>query len=211
MLLELLAAAVAIALTAAILLGHLRGLSGAHTATQSAAASTTSGTAGAQGRGPTLPPRAPGELLEDLGFEVGLGRWQAGKGTHLARVTGGHSGSWAASLAAARWPTPSMGIRQVQRLQPGKQYAVTVWLRANQPGTLVRVDVGEETGGRQYAVDSAGAVLQGPGWQPLEVIHVTHQPGALLAIQVATIELPAGGQVLVDDLSVQVATASTRP
>jgi hypothetical protein len=104
-----------------------------------------------------------------------------------------------------------MGIRQVQRLQPGKQYAVTVWLRANQPGTLVRVDVGEETGGRQYAVDSAGAVLQGPGWQPLEVIHVTHQPGALLAIQVATIELPAGGQVLVDDLSVQVATASTRP
>jgi hypothetical protein len=126
-------------------------------------------------------------------------------------VAGGRSGSWAASLAAGSSPTPSMGIRQVQRCQLGKEYAVTVWLRASRPGALVRVDLAEESRGRRYAVDTAGAVLEGQGWEPLEVLHVTHQPGASLAIQITAVELPSGGQVVVDDLSLQVATASSMP
>jgi hypothetical protein len=105
-----------------------------------------------------------------------------------------------------------MELRQVQRLQLGKEYAVTVWLRAKvPPGALVRVDLAEELRGRRYAVDTAGAVLEGPGWQPLEVVHVTHQPGAMLAIQIAAVELPAGGQVSVDDLSLRAAAALLPP
>jgi len=213
MLVELLAAAVAIVLTIAIVVSQLwgppdsRALGGDRP--RGAATRTTSGGAGA--RPSALPSRAAGELLEDPSFEVGLGRWQAGQGGRLARVAGGRSGSWAASLAAGSSPTASMGIRQVQRCQPGKQYAVTVWLRASGPGALVRVDLGEESRGRRYAVDTAGVALEGQGWEPLEVRHVTHQPGALLAIQIAVVELPSGGQVLVDDLSLQVATASSMP
>jgi hypothetical protein len=212
MLVELLAAAVAIVLTIAILVSQLwsppdsRAVQGDHP--QGAATQTTSG-AGAR---PSAPPaRAAGEILEDPSFEAGLGRWQAGQGARLARVAGGRGGSWAASLAAGESPTPSMGIRQVQRCQPGKEYAVTVWLRATGPGALVRVDLAEESRGRRYAVDTAGAVLEGDGWEPLEVLHVTHQPGAWLAIHIAAVELPSGGQVLVDDLSLQVATASSMP
>jgi len=213
MLVELLAAAVAIVLTIAIVVSQLWSPPGSRTVggdhAQGAAARTTSGGAGA--RPSALPPGAAGELLEDPSFEVGLGRWQAGQGARLARVAGGRNGSWAASLAAGGSPTPGMGIRQVQRCQPGKQYAVTVWLRATDPGALVLVDLAEESRGRRYAVDTAGAVLEGHGWEPLEVLHVTHRPGAWLAIQIAAVELPSGGQVLVDDLSLQVATASSMP
>jgi hypothetical protein len=212
-LVELLAAAVAIVLTIAIVVSQLwspadsRADQGDHP--QGAATPTTSGGAGAR---PSAPPaQATGEPLEDPSFEVGLGHWQASQGAHLARVAGGRSGSWAASLAPGGSPIPSMGIRQVQRCQSGKQYAVTVWLRASGPGALVRVDLAEESRGRRYAVDTAGAVLQGQGWEPLEVRHVTHQPGAWLAIQIAAVELPSGGQVLVDDLSLQAATASSMP
>jgi len=213
MLVELLAAAVAIVLTIAIVVSQLwgppdsRALGGDRP--RGAATRTTSGGAGA--RPSALPSRAAGELLEDPSFEVGLGRWQAGQGGRLARVAGGRSGSWAASLAAGGSPAPSMGIRQVQRCQPGKQYAVTVWLRASRAGTVVRVDLAEESGGRRYAVDTAGAVLGGDRWEPLEVRHVTHQPGAALAIEVAAVELPTGGRVLVDDLTLLASTAPSRP
>jgi hypothetical protein len=210
---ELLAAAAAIVLTAAILLGHLRGPSGAHAAGgqhPQGAGPTTSGTAGPGPEGSALP-RPAGALVEDPGFEVGLGRWQAGEGTRLVRVAEARSGAWAASLAAEQSATPSMALRQVQRLRLGKEYAVTVWLRAKVPGALVRVDLAEESGGRRYAVDSAGAVLEGPDWEPLEVVHVTHQPGAVLTIQIAAVELSDGGQVLVDDLSVRAATAVSPP
>jgi hypothetical protein len=211
---ELLAAAVAIVLTTAILLGQLRGPSGADPiggdhSPQGAAPS--SGTASPGPEGSTSPPRAAGALVEDPGFEAGLGRWQPGQGTRLVRVTEARSGAWAASLAAEQSATPSMGLRQVQRLRLGKEYAVTVWLRAKVPGALVRVDLAEEQGGRRYAIDSAGAVLEGPDWEPLEVVHVTHQPGAVLSIQIAAVELPDGGQVLVDDLSVRTATAASLP
>jgi hypothetical protein len=215
MLVELLAAAVAIVLTVAILLSQLRGPPDSGAAgtdhPQGAAARTTSGGAGAAGGRSPLRPPAAGELLEDPSFEAGLGGWQAGLGARLARVAGGRSGSWAASLAAGGSPSPGMEIRQVRRCQPGKQYAVTVWLLASDPGALVRVDLAEEAGGQRYAVDTAGAVLQGHGWQPLEVRHVTHQPGAWLSIQIAVVEFPSGGLVLVDDLSLQAVTASSRP
>jgi hypothetical protein len=215
MLVELLAAAVAVALTAVILLSQLWGSPDSRAVSSDpstgATARTSRGGAGAGARPSALPPRAAGELLEDPSFEVGLGRWQADQGGRLARVADGRSGAWAASLAAGASSRSGMGIRQVRRCQPGKAYAVTVWLRASRAGTLVRVDLAEESAGRRYAVDTAGAVLHGDGWQPLEVRHVTHQPGAALAIHIAAVELPSGGQVLVDDLSLQAATAPARP
>ena len=213
MLVELLAAAVAVALTITIVVSELRvppesraadrGLRGG------GAGPTTSGGAGPRPSAP--PPRAAGNLLEDPSFEDGLGRWRAGRGTRLARVADARSGAWAASLTAGTSSSPGMGISEAGRCQAGKQYAVTVWLRASRAGTVVRVDLAEESGGRRYAVDTAGAVLGGDRWEPLEVRHVTHQPGAAIAIEVAAVELPTGGRVLVDDLTLLASTAPSRP
>jgi hypothetical protein len=215
MLVELLAAAVAVVLTAAILLSQLLGSPDSRAVGSDhptgAAAPTTHGDAGPGARPAAVPPRAAGELLEDPGFEVGLGRWRAGRGARLARVAEARSGAWAARLTAATSPSPGMALGEAGRCQASKQYAVTVWLRASRPGTLVRIDVAEQSGGRRLAVDTAGAVLQGQRWEPLEVHHVTHESGAALGIEVAAVELPGGGHVLVDDLSLRESAGPARP
>jgi hypothetical protein len=216
MLVELLAAAVAVVLTVVIVVSQLRAAPESRAADQGRREGVAEGVAAPTTRaGPpptAAPPRqAAGNLLDDAGFEAGLGRWRAGLGTRLARVGGARSGAWAASLAAGGPSGAAMGIGEAGRCQALKQYAVTVWLRASHPGTLVRVDLGEASGGRRYAVDTAGAVLGGQDWQPLEVRHVTHRPGAALAIEIAAVELPAGGQVLVDDLTLLASAGPARP
>ena len=43
------------------------------------------------------------------------------------------------------------------------------------------------------------------------MIHVTHRSGAVLAVEVAAVELRADVNVLVDDLELRVAKASSMP
>jgi hypothetical protein len=216
MLVELLAAAVAVVLTVAIVVSQLRAAPESRAAgqgrRQGAAEGVAAPTTGARPPPTAAAPRAAaGNLLDDPSFEDGLGRWRAGPGTRLARVAGARSGAWAASLAAGGASGPAMGIGEAGRCQAGKQYTVTVWVRASHPGTLVRVDLAEESGGRRYAVDTAGAVLAGQEWRPLEVRHVTHRPGAALAVEIAAVELPDGGRLLVDDLTLLASPGPPRP
>jgi hypothetical protein len=216
MLVELLAAAVAVVLTVAIVVSQLRAAPESRAADQGRREGVAEGvaapTTGARPPPTATPPRAAaGNLLDDPSFEGGLGRWRAARGTRLARVAGARSGAWAASLTAGGPSGPAMGIGEAGRCQAGKQYAVSVWLRASHPGTLVRVDLAEESGGRRLAVDTAGAVLEGQDWRPLEVRHVTHRPGAALAVEIAAVELPDGGQVLVDDLTLRESAGPPRP
>jgi hypothetical protein len=218
MLVELLAAAVAVVLTLVIVVSQLRAAPEPRAAGQGrrdpAAAPTTTPAAAPTTAGPPSPappPRQAGNLLADPGFEAGLGGWRPAGGTRLERVADPRSGAWAASLLAGGPSGPAMGIGEAGRCRAGRQYAVTVWLRASHPGTLVRVDLGERSGGRRFAVDTAGAVLGGQGWQPLQVHHVTHRPGAPLAVEIAAVELPAGGRVLVDDLTLRESPGPPRP
>jgi hypothetical protein len=213
-LVELLAAAVAVVLTVAIVVSQLRAAPEPRAADQGrrqGAAESVPPTTAAGPPPTAAPPRAAaGNLLDDPSFEGGLDRWRAAGGTRLERVAGARSGAWAASLTAGGQSAPAM-TGEAGRCQARRQYAVTVWLRASHPGTLVRVDLAEESGGRRFAVDTAGAVLDGQDWRPLEVRHVTHRPGAALAIEIAAVELPDGGQVLVDDLSLRESPGPARP
>jgi hypothetical protein len=214
MLVELLAAAVAVVLTAAILVSQLRAAPQSRAADQGRRAGVAGPTSGGGAAVPRPsappPPQVAGNLLDDPSFEDGLGGWRAGRGTRLARVAGARSGAWAARLSAGTSTAAGMAIGEAGRCRAGKQYAVTVWLRASRAGTVVRVDLAEQSGGRRFAVDTAGAVL-GSGWQPIEVRHVTHRPGAPLAIEVAAVELPGGGQVLVEDLTLLESAGPARP
>jgi len=94
------------------------------------------------------------------------------------------------------------------RCKPGKTYAASVWVRANRPGTLVEVNLLEIVGGRRYATDTVGAVLESGDWQRVEVTHQAHRPGASLTVDVV---LPGGSpraSVLVDELEVTIHKAS---
>jgi hypothetical protein len=100
-----------------------------------------------------------------------------------------------------------MALAAVLRCQLGKTYAASVWVRASRPGTLVEVNLLEVVGGRRYATDAVGAVLEG-GWQRVEVTHQAHRPSAILAVAVV---LPRGSpraSVLVDELEVTIHKAS---
>jgi hypothetical protein len=211
MLVELLAAAVAVVLTVVIVVSQLRAAPEPRAAGQGRHEGAAPTPTAAGPPSPAAPPRVAGNLLTDPGFEAGLGGWRAGGGARLERVAEPRSGAWAASLLAGGPSAPAMGIGEAGRCRARRQYTVTVWLRASHPGTLVRVDLGERSGGRRYAVDTAGAVLGGRGWQPLEVRHVTHRPGAALAVEIAAVELPGGGRVLVDNLTLRESPGPPRP
>jgi hypothetical protein len=202
---ELLLAAVAIALTVAVVISELTGGDSQSASTdpgQDEPGSATTGAA-ARPRPPMRRPPQPGNLLANPGFEVGLGQWRASRGAKLERISGGRGGSWVARLAASSSANPAIAVRDATRGKAGTAYSATVWIRASWPGTLVRITLVEEAGNRGYATDSAATVLYDTRWQSLEVVHATHQPGARLAIEVAAVGLPMNESVLVDDLELR--------
>ena len=90
MLVELLAAAVAVVLTIVIVVSELRGPPRSGQTSRSHPPSVAGpGAGGGVAAGPRSsvpPPREAGNLLEDPSFEVGLGRWRAGRGARLDRA-----------------------------------------------------------------------------------------------------------------------------
>jgi hypothetical protein len=101
-----------------------------------------------------------------------------------------------------------MALPAALRCKRGKSYAATVWVRANRSDTLVEVNLVEVVGGRRYATDTVGAVLEGGGWQRVEVVHLVHRPGASLAVEVVPPRGSPRASVLVDELEVTVHKAS---
>ena len=197
-------AAVAIVLTAAVVIGsmfqHPRSREPDKPGGPPAAAPTTApappSTAGSSG-----PPQAA-NLVADPGFEAGLAGWLAIGGARVERTGPALAGRWAGGFTASGRGDQGMALAEVARCTPGRTYAADVWIRASRPGTLVQVTLLEVAGGRRLAADTVGAALQQGQWQRVEVAHDAHRAGAALAVEVV---LPAGSPpatVLVDDLEV---------
>jgi carbohydrate binding protein with CBM4/9 domain len=143
-----------------------------------------------------------------VGFEADLAGWRPIGAARLQRDPRAHQGRWAARVTGSRLADQGMALPAVLRCTPGKAYAASVWVRADRPATLVEVNLLEVVGGRRYATDSVGAVLESGDWQRVEVAHLAHRPGATLAVEVV---LPRGSpraSVLVDELEVTVHRAS---
>jgi hypothetical protein len=202
-------AAVAIVLTAAVVIGsmfqHPRsrepdkpGGPPAAAPTTAAAPPSTAGSGGPAGGGP---PKAA-NLVADPGFEAGLAGWLAIGGARVERTGPALAGRWAGGFTASGHGDQGMALAEVARCTPGRTYAADVWVRASRPGTLVQVTLLEVAVGRRLAADTVGAALQQGQWQRVEVAHDAHRAGAALAVEVV---LPAGSPpatVLVDDLQV---------
>ena len=197
-------AAVAIVLTAAVVIGsmfqHPRSREPDRPGGPPAAAPTT---------GHAPPPTAgsggsarAANLVADPGFEAGLAGWLAIGGARVERTGPALAGRWAGGFTAGGRGDQGMVLPGVARCTPGRTYAADVWVRASRPGTLVQVTLLEVAGGRRLAADTVGAALQQGQWQRVEVAHDAHRAGAALAVEVV---LPAGSPpatVLVDDLEV---------
>lgn len=125
-------------------------------------------------------PPAPGtgsstagrNLVGNPGFERRLRGWAAAPhdGVRLARVRGGHSGSWAGRVTSRRGRT-SFGMTD----DPGwattsrsGRYTASLWVRAPAAGTVLKLRLTEVTGKGRVGRATARATLR-PSWQRVTV------------------------------------------
>jgi len=175
-------AAVAIVLTAAVVIGQMLGSPGPPEGGQAAtgppgtrppAAAPTTATGPPSTAGG---PARAGNPIADPGFEAGLAGWLAVGGARVARTGSARAGRWAGGFTATGSGDQGMALAEVLQ---------------------------EVVGGRRLAADSVGAVLQDQEWRRVEVAHDAHRHGASLAVEVV---LPRGSPraaVMVDDLEVR--------
>jgi hypothetical protein len=207
---EWILAAVAIVLTAAVVVSSMVSRPSSHeapSATDQPAAAPTTAAAPTSTVQATPTTSNPARMVQ-IGFEAGLAGWRSIGTTRIQRDPQARHGQWAARVTRSRSGDQGMALPAVLRCKPGKTYTASIWVRANRPGTLVEVNLLEVVGGRRYATDTVGAVLEGGRWQRIEVAHLVHRPGATLAFEVV---LPRGlprASVLVDELEVTIHKAS---
>jgi Carbohydrate binding domain len=211
LLVESILALLAIGLTTAIVIGSLLDrpessaarlphlLPPAPTTTRAAATVTSSA---------STRPADDGNLLADPGFEAGLAGWLAVGEAGLERVGKGRQGGWALRLSRGSASWPGALHDDVTGLKARKRYAATAWVRASRAGTLVQINLFEVVGGKRYAVDTVGAVVDAGTWQRLEVSHDAHRPGATLAVEILAPDLTGGSSLLVDDLAIRASSLS---
>jgi hypothetical protein len=207
---EWILAAVAIVLTAGVVVSSMVSRPSSHeapSATDRPAAAPSTAAAPTSTVQATPTTSNPASMVR-VGFEPGLAGWRPIGAARLQRDPRARQGQWAARVTGSGPGDQGMALPAALRCKRGKSYAATVWVRANRSGTLVEVNLVEVVGGRRYATDTVGAVLEGGGWQRVEVVHLVHRPGASLAVEVV---LPRGSpraSVLVDELEVTVHKAS---
>jgi Carbohydrate binding domain len=213
LLVESILALVAIGLTTAILIGSLveRPQSSAARLPNLLPPAPTTTRAAATTPSPSSSRPAPGEngnLLADPGFETGLDGWSAVGKAGLEQVEEGRSGDWSLRMTrrSSRWPGALHD--EVASLKTDKRYEASVWVKASKPGIEVQVNLFELRGGKRFAVDTVGAIVQAGEWQRLDVSHDTHRAGATLALELLAPNLASGTNLLVDDLAVRATSSS---
>jgi hypothetical protein len=152
--------------------------------------------------GTAAPPTIPSVTSPPPATAAGLAGWRAIGGTRVERTAAAPDRQVAAGFTGSGRADQGMALAAVVRCTQGRTYAATVRLRASRPSTLVEVTLLEMAGGRRFAADTVGAVLLDSSWRRVEVTHLAHRPGAVLALEVV---LPRGSPratVLVDDLAV---------
>jgi hypothetical protein len=207
---EWILAAVAIVLTAGVVVSSMFSRPSSHQAPSAtdrpaAAPSTAAAPTSTVQVKPTT--RNPASVVQ-IGFEADLAGWRPIGAARLQRDPGARRGRWAARFTGSGFADQGMALPAALRCRPGKSYAASIWVRADRPGTLVEVNLLEVVGGRRFATDTVGAVLESGDWQRVEVTHLGHRPGATLPFEVV---LPRGSpeaSVLVDELEVTVHKAS---
>lgn len=203
-------AALAIALTAAVLVGSMFSRTNAPQgppATDRSAAAPSTTAARTTTTVQTKPTTTNPASVVRAGFEADLAGWRPIGAARIQRDPRAHHGQWAARFDGPSTGNQGIALPAVLRCKPGKSYAATVWLQASRPGALLQVNLLEYVRDKRYATDTVGTVLGG-GWQRVEVAHLAHRPDAILAFEVVLPHVSPPVSILVDELEVTVHKAS---
>jgi parallel beta-helix repeat protein len=139
-------------------------------------------------------------LVGNPGFETDTSGWQT---TGLARVAGGHSGSFAAELSnstAGAQCSLDDKPNWILATQAGP-YVVSLWVRSDVAGRSLKLRVREYSSGSNVGSISTTATLTS-AWQLVSVTYTPAAPGSFLDVQAYTSSSPVGVCFQADDVSI---------
>ena len=158
-----------------------------------------------------------GELVANGTFETSTSAGSPPRRTTATppvRVTGGHTGSYAAKVSntssAAATTVLNDSPNTVASTTAGLTYRATAWVRASQANTSLGLRLMEYTSSNALVTTKQAAYwATDTAWHQLSVDLVAAKAGSSLDVNALAWDLGAGKSFLVDDVSVQPVTSST--
>jgi PKD repeat protein len=181
--------------------GHTYATAGSYTAKV-----TVTDTAGLSATA-TAAVAAGGNLVGNPGFETGTTGWNVIlTGTTLERVAGGHSGGWSARLSNTGTSSTTLGLNDspnwVTTTKVATPYTLSIWVRADTPGAVVKLKVREYTGSTNVGSASANIALT-TSWQQVSLSYSPVAGGSSsLDFQAYVSSAPPGSSFSADDAAI---------
>jgi PKD repeat protein len=156
---------------------------------------------------PPPPPPPPGDnLIANAGFEENTAGWDnnGNAGVSLARVAGGHTGSWSAKLtntsSAALTNTLNDAPNRVATSSAGT-YTGSIWVRSDTAGAKLYLRIREYAGSTKLG-EKLVLVNLTTSWQQVSGTLVPTSPGtSTIDFATAVYSAPAGSSYYADDAS----------
>jgi parallel beta-helix repeat protein len=150
-------------------------------------------------------------LVTNPGFESDTTGWNTNlvPGIELARVAGGHSGSWAAAVTNATGGAATCTLNDapnwVTATTPGT-YRARIWVRANAPGDVLRLRLREYDGGAFVGSSPVATLTLSTQWQNVLVEYTPQIAGSTLDFTAFTNDSAPGTCFLADDIDLRLLT-----
>jgi PKD repeat protein len=146
------------------------------------------------------------------GFETSVTGWNtsgSGTGATLTRVSGGHSGGWAAKLTNTSTTANTIVLNDSPdwaKPTAAGTYTGSLWVRADSAGASLKLRFREYgSGGTVLVGTSTTTATLTTSWQLVTVAYTTVSPGSTLDFNAYISTPPAGTSFYADDASIYLA------
>ena len=146
-------------------------------------------------------------LVGNPGFETDLSGWNtsgSGTGISLTRVTGGHSGGWAAMLANTGATQSTCTLNDSPdwaKPTTAGAYTGTIWVRADMAGATLKLRFREWNGSTLVGTQTTLATLT-TSWQQVSVVYTAQVPGSSLDLNAYVSSAAPGTCFYADDVAI---------
>jgi hypothetical protein len=145
----------------------------------------------------------PGNLVGNADFETALTGWAALAGCDLTRTSGGHGGSWAATLTNSSTTSQSCTLNDspnwVTKTVAGS-YTASAWIRGDGVGQQVKLRLREYVGTTLVGTGTATVTTTGD-WQQVQVSYPVTSQGSALDLNLYETGQATGHTLQIDDVA----------
>ena len=149
-------------------------------------------------------------LVQNAGFETDLSGWNtSGSGTAVvARASPGHLGDWSAKLTNTGAPGNTCALNDSPnwiKVTSAGTYVAGLWVRADAPGTTLKLRL-REWRGTTLVGSAVAQVTLTPSWQQVFVTYAAADPGSTLDLNAWISSAPTGTCFYADDAAIAAAS-----